>query len=109
MRNPSRFLGAALGAMLLAACSTAPTKQDQGMVIGAIAGGILGNQVGGGSGRVLATIVGSAAGAARAKTLSKWPATYSTRTYLLSVSGGDLPPTSGHTSCSGTWTGWPRS
>lgn len=71
MRNPSRFLGAALGAMLLAACSTAPTKQDQGMVIGAIAGGILGNQVGGGSGRVLATIVGSAAGAAIGGSIGK--------------------------------------
>ncbi len=51
-------------ALLLVACSTAPTKQDQGVVIGAIAGGILGNQVGGGSGQVLATIVGTVAGAA---------------------------------------------
>ncbi len=51
-------------AFLLVACSTAPTKQDQGVVIGAIAGGILGNQVGGGSGQVLATIVGTVAGAA---------------------------------------------
>jgi surface antigen len=49
---------------LLSACSTAPTKQDQGVIIGAIAGGILGNQVGGGSGKVLATIVGTMAGAA---------------------------------------------
>jgi len=50
--------------ILLSACSTAPTKQDQGVIIGAIAGGLLGNQVGGGSGRVLATIVGTVAGAA---------------------------------------------
>ena len=50
--------------VLLSACSTAPTKQDQGVIIGAIAGGLLGNQVGGGSGRVLATIVGTVAGAA---------------------------------------------
>jgi uncharacterized protein YcfJ len=35
---------------LLGACSTAPTKQDQGIIIGAIAGGILGHQVGSGSG-----------------------------------------------------------
>ena len=48
----------------LFACSTAPTKQDQGVIIGAIAGGILGHQVGGGSGQVLATIVGTMAGAA---------------------------------------------
>jgi surface antigen len=51
-------------ACLLFACSTAPSKQDQGVIIGAIAGGILGNQVGGGSGRVLATIVGTVAGGA---------------------------------------------
>ena len=50
--------------VLLSACSTAPSKQDQGVIIGAIAGGLLGNQVGGGSGRVLATIVGTVAGAA---------------------------------------------
>lgn len=49
---------------LLSACNTAPTKQDQGVIIGAIAGGILGHQVGGGSGQVLATIIGTMAGAA---------------------------------------------
>ena len=51
-------------ACFLAACSTAPSKQDQGVIIGAIAGGLLGNQVGGGSGRVLATIAGAVAGGA---------------------------------------------
>ncbi|MCW8885289.1 MAG: glycine zipper 2TM domain-containing protein, partial [Motiliproteus sp.] len=51
-------------ALLLVSCSTAPTKQDQGVIIGAIAGGILGHQVGGGSGRVLATMIGTVAGAA---------------------------------------------
>ena len=51
-------------ACLLFACSTAPSKQDQGVIIGAIAGGILGNQVGGGSGRVLATVIGAVAGGA---------------------------------------------
>ena len=50
-------------AFLLLACSTAPSKQDQGVLIGAIAGGILGHQVGGGSGQVLATMVGTVAGA----------------------------------------------
>jgi len=50
--------------VFLSACSSAPSKQDQGVIIGAIAGGLLGNQVGGGSGRVLATIVGTVAGAA---------------------------------------------
>jgi len=54
---------AASTALLLFACSTAPSKQDQGVLIGAIAGGILGHQVGGGSGQVLATMVGTVAGA----------------------------------------------
>jgi surface antigen len=54
---------AACLALTLVACSTAPTKQDQGVLIGAIAGGILGHQVGGGSGQVLATMVGTVAGA----------------------------------------------
>lgn len=59
-----RIAASTCAAFLLFACSTAPTKQDQGVIIGAIAGGILGHQVGGGSGRVLATIVGTVAGAA---------------------------------------------
>jgi surface antigen len=59
-----RLTFVACTAFLLFACSTAPTKQDQGVIIGAIAGGILGHQVGGGSGQVLATIVGTVAGAA---------------------------------------------
>lgn len=53
-----------LCSLSLVACSTAPTKQDQGILIGAIAGGILGHQVGGGSGQVIATMVGAVAGAA---------------------------------------------
>lgn len=64
MNRITRFAIASLAALSLAACTTAPTKQDQGILIGAIAGGILGNQVGGGSGRVLATMVGTVAGAA---------------------------------------------
>jgi len=50
--------------LALAACESVPTKQDQGILIGAIAGGVLGRQVGGGSGRVIATMVGAVAGAA---------------------------------------------
>jgi surface antigen len=49
----------ASSAALLLACTTVPSKQDQGVMIGAVAGGILGNQVGGGSGRVLATMAGT--------------------------------------------------
>jgi len=59
----SKAVIAAALALTLSACSTAPTKQDQGVLIGAIAGGILGHQVGGGSGQVLATMVGTVAGA----------------------------------------------
>lgn len=51
-------------ALVLAGCSTTPTREEQGMIIGALAGGILGHQVGGGSGQVLATFIGTIAGAA---------------------------------------------
>jgi len=64
MNKHAKTLMAACVALTLFGCSTAPTKQDQGMIIGAIAGGILGHQVGGGSGQVLATMVGTIAGAA---------------------------------------------
>lgn len=64
MNKYSRLVIAGCTALVLFACSTAPSKQDQGVIIGAIAGGILGHQVGGGRGNVLATIIGSAAGAA---------------------------------------------
>ena len=60
----SRLVVTTCMTIVLFACNTAPTKQDQGIIIGAIAGGILGHQVGGGSGQVLATIVGTMAGAA---------------------------------------------
>lgn len=57
-----RFLSAALAPLVLAACSGEFTKQDSGMVLGALAGGILGNQVGGGSGKVAATAIGAFVG-----------------------------------------------
>jgi surface antigen len=64
MNGKIKSVIAACVALTLFGCSTAPSKQDQGMIIGAIAGGILGHQVGGGSGQVLATMVGTVAGAA---------------------------------------------
>jgi len=64
MKRFPRFAATLLACLAVAACSTAPTKEEQGMIIGAIAGGILGHQVGGGSGQVLATMVGTVAGAA---------------------------------------------
>ncbi len=51
-------------AMVLSACQSPPTKEQQGMVIGGIVGGVVGSQVGGGRGRTAATIVGTIAGAA---------------------------------------------
>lgn len=48
--------------MFLSACSGSFNKQDSGTVLGALAGGILGNQVGKGSGRVLATVAGAVVG-----------------------------------------------
>lgn len=64
MNRYSKLIVSTLMAVILSACSTAPSKQDQGVLIGAIAGGLLGNQIGGGSGRVLATMLGTVAGAA---------------------------------------------
>lgn len=46
------------------ACSTAPSRVDQGVFIGGIVGGIIGHQVGRGSGRTIATMVGAVTGAA---------------------------------------------
>jgi len=63
MKRTIRFLVAGGMALSLVACTTAPSKEEQGVIIGAIAGGILGHQVGGGSGQVLATMVGTVAGA----------------------------------------------
>jgi surface antigen len=56
----SLALAAALG---LSACGPdGPTKQDAGTVVGAVAGGVIGNQFGGGGGRAAATIVGAVVG-----------------------------------------------
>jgi surface antigen len=57
------LISSASGLLLVSACTNVPTQEEQGVLIGAIAGGILGNQVGGGSGRALATMVGAVAGA----------------------------------------------
>jgi len=47
----------------LAACGPeGPSKADTGLVVGAVTGGIIGNQVGKGSGNVLATMAGVVVG-----------------------------------------------
>jgi uncharacterized protein YcfJ len=49
--------------LTLAACGPeGPTKADTGLLVGAAAGGIIGNQVGRGSGKVLATVAGAFVG-----------------------------------------------
>lgn len=64
MKKCVNFLIVACMALLLASCSNVPSKQDQGVIIGAIVGGLLGHQVGGGSGKVLATMGGALIGGA---------------------------------------------
>jgi surface antigen len=47
----------------MAACTTAPTKQDVGTITGGVLGGVLGAQVGEGHGREAAIIAGTLIGA----------------------------------------------
>ncbi len=55
-----RSLGAALACLALAGCGPdGPTKADTGVAVGAVAGGILGSQVGRGTGKTLATVAGA--------------------------------------------------
>jgi surface antigen len=58
-----RLVALSLVPLALTACGPGgPNKQDTGLAVGAIAGGIIGNQVGRGSGRILATAVGAVVG-----------------------------------------------
>jgi surface antigen len=54
-----KLLAAGAVILPLAACSN---KQDTGTVVGAVAGGIIGNQFGQGAGRALATVGGAVVG-----------------------------------------------
>ncbi len=59
----SRILIAVIVSALLAGCGqNGMAKQDAGLAVGAVAGGILGNQVGKGSGRIAATAIGAVIG-----------------------------------------------
>lgn len=51
-----------LGAVLAGCGPDGPNKADTGLVVGAVAGGLLGNQVGGGSGKIAATALGAVVG-----------------------------------------------
>jgi surface antigen len=58
-----KVIAATLALALLAACESQPTKEDIGMATGAVLGGVIGHQIGGGSGKTVATIGGAALGA----------------------------------------------
>ncbi len=59
---PVRIVVILLTAFLLAGCHSM-TKKETGTLIGATAGGIIGSQIGGGSGRLLAIFAGTLIGA----------------------------------------------
>ncbi len=63
MNSVSRMLGMLLVAASVAGCGPdGPSKADTGLAVGAVAGGLLGNQVGRGTGRALATVAGAFVG-----------------------------------------------
>lgn len=62
MRAQRFMILAALPVMLAACGPNGPNNADSGLAVGAVAGGIIGNQVGKGSGRVLATVAGAVVG-----------------------------------------------
>jgi surface antigen len=49
--------------LVFSACTTNPSQEQSGMVIGGILGGALGSQVGGGHGSTVATVIGTLIGA----------------------------------------------
>jgi surface antigen len=59
----TKFVLPFAAAVALAACGpNGPNKQDTGLAVGAVAGGILGNQVGGGKGKIVTTALGAVIG-----------------------------------------------
>jgi surface antigen len=56
------FLLSATMIMSLWGCGPAGSRQEGGTVVGAVAGGIIGNQFGSGAGRALATVAGAVVG-----------------------------------------------
>ena len=62
MRTSRLVAVAAIGLTLMTGLTGCETKQDQGLAVGAIAGGLLGNSVGRGNGRPAATIAGAVIG-----------------------------------------------
>lgn len=62
MRFPHLAICAALPLLVTGCGPEGPSNADTGTLVGAVAGGIIGNQVGSGTGRVLATAAGAFVG-----------------------------------------------
>jgi len=56
------LLAATLAALFVSACESNPSKEDVGMVSGAVLGGVIGHQIGHGTGNAIATVGGAALG-----------------------------------------------
>ncbi len=65
------------------------THQIAGTAIGAVAGGLLGNQVGGGKGRTLATVAGAVGGLAAVRWGGTVPGRSSTNRKLVQAAGNE--------------------
>lgn len=66
------YVLAALAALTVAGCGPGGlSKADGGTAVGAVAGGIIGNQVGSGTGKVLATVAGAFVGGVVGHTIGK--------------------------------------
>ena len=63
MRFVTTSLAALAAALALVACTPYRQQEEAGLIIGTVVGGILGAQVGGGSGRDVATVIGAMTGA----------------------------------------------
>jgi surface antigen len=60
--SSKHLIAASLAALFLGACDSNPSKQDIGMVSGAVLGGVIGHQIGHGAGNAIATVGGAALG-----------------------------------------------
>jgi surface antigen len=69
-----RFTVSLIAAALLAGCSNAGggiNNQNTGLVLGSVAGGVVGNQIGKGRGNVLATVAGAVVGGIAGSAIGK--------------------------------------
>lgn len=62
MKDGLRAMAALGAALALAGCESPPSQQAIGTAVGAVAGGLIGSQIGGGSGRTVAIVGGALVG-----------------------------------------------